>query len=271
MADQRTAQQNISSLIFGPAVRTPDVEYLDKLRIYIHQHPLLSDLVKTLLAAHGVFSKLPNHWEGLADLQQAQCDAHLLVDWISGCSSASLRNVRSGVVALPLLVTIQIAQYFRFLEVFEIRHGDIVSQLRRQGGVQGYCGGLLSAIAVACSIDLTALVQNAAIAIRVAILIGLIGDKGDGTFDNEFSMFTVKLNNEAQIHDLTSKFPGVGILTSDWTHTQELNATLDTYFCYHRSAICHGCWRTEIPGSLIRPCKRSQTYCPRMAFQREVS
>ncbi len=54
-----------------------------------------------------------------------------------------------------------------------------MAQLRVGGDIQGYCGGLLLAIAIASSHDEAKVVENAAKAARIALAIGAYDELGE--------------------------------------------------------------------------------------------
>ena len=120
----------------------------------------------------------------------------------------------SGILSLPLLVIIQIGQYFQYLEVLGIKHAEFIAQLRKGGGLQGYCGGMAPAIAIACSKDEAEVVKNAAIVMRIALAIGAYGELGDDAATPGATTIVVRTKRVGQADELVSKFPGVGALIS---------------------------------------------------------
>ena len=115
----------------------------------------------------------------------------------------------SGILTLPMLVVIQICQYFQYLELHGISHAQFLAQLRAGGGVQGYCGGLLPAIAIACSRDEAEVVENAAKAARIALAIGAYGELGDDESVPGATTIVVRLKRPGQGEEIIEKFPGV--------------------------------------------------------------
>lgn len=86
-----------------------------------------------------------------------------LSDWITTGDASLISNVTSGILSLPLPVIIQVGQYLEYLELHGIKHAEFIAQLRKGGSVQGYCGGLPPAIAVACSKNEKEVLENATI------------------------------------------------------------------------------------------------------------
>ncbi|KAL8726230.1 MAG: hypothetical protein Q9166_006855, partial [cf. Caloplaca sp. 2 TL-2023] len=119
-----------------------------------------------------------------------------------------LAKVRSGIVALPLLLVLQIGQYLRFLEFHGLYHTDFLHEIGDEGGIHGYCAGLASAIAIACSADEDEVVQHTAIVLRVLLAVGAYSEIFSETYDAGSTTLAIRLKYESQGDDLTSQFPG---------------------------------------------------------------
>ena len=103
----------------------------------------------------------------------------------------------------------EICQYLEYLEILGIKHSELIAQLRRGGGVQGYCGGLPPAVAVACSKNEAELLENAAIAMRISLAIGAYGELGDEESTPGATTIVIRLKRPGQQDELISKFSGV--------------------------------------------------------------
>jgi hypothetical protein len=147
----------------------------------------------------------------------------ILADWAKTGESTAVANAMSGISSLPLLLIIQIGQYLEYLELKGIRHHEFVAQLRDGGGVQGYCGGLLSVMPIACSRDETELVKNAAVAMHVALGIGAYGELGDDDDINGATTIVVRLRQVSQGEDIVSMFPGVCIFSMSFVSRETLD------------------------------------------------
>lgn len=90
-----------------------------------------------------------------------------------------------------------------------ISHSQFLAKLRAGGGLHGYCGGLLPAIAIACSKDEAAVVENAAIAMRIALAIGAYGELGDDEAVPGATTIVCRLKQAGQGEELAARFPGV--------------------------------------------------------------
>lgn len=88
----------------------------------------------------------------------------------------SFDEVLSRMLALPLLLIIYLGQHFQYLDQTTLTHNNLVEFFRKGAGVQGYCGGMMAAISVACAYDEEEIVANACKAIRAAVGIGGLAD-----------------------------------------------------------------------------------------------
>ena len=135
----------------------------------------------------------------------------MLSKWAERGESGPLAAERSGIVALPLLVTLQIAQYFQYLENNGLRHSTFLARLKDAGGVNGFCVGLPSAIAIACSKDEEEVVKNASIAMRVVLGVALYAELGDYATMPGSTTLALRLKREGQGVEIVSRFPGVSV------------------------------------------------------------
>ncbi|KAF7886672.1 uncharacterized protein EAF02_003319 [Botrytis sinoallii] len=181
-----------SVAIFCPQSKAPQKVYLDRLHSFLCRNPCLEPFVQDIQDLPRTWQIFANHREDIAALKQGPRYMKNLSDWIKTGESEHIANAMSGILSLPLLVIIQIGQYFQFLELNGMRHSEFLTQLRNGGGVQGYCGGLLPAMVIACSKDETELAKYASVAMRIALGIGTYGELGQGD-------------------EIVSKFPGAHI------------------------------------------------------------
>ncbi|GAW20845.1 hypothetical protein ANO14919_103570 [Xylariales sp. No.14919] len=170
-----------SVAVFCPQSKAPQKEYLDELRPYICSHQHLKTLVREVKELRTTWDKVAKNHEGISELIQGPRYLQELSEWLTEGHSAPIANIMSGILSLPLLVIIQITQYFQFLEMSGINHSDCLANLGtgRGAGAQGYCAGLLPAFAIACAKNEVELVATAAKALRIAVAIGAYGELGD--------------------------------------------------------------------------------------------
>lgn len=198
-----------SMAVFSPQSKAPQEAYLDELRSYLCGKAELRPLLDAI-------EDLPNTWSIFADynpdiaaLSQGLRYTQALSDWVRNGNSSKIANVMSGILSLPLLTIIQVVQYFQFLEVKKLRHSDFIARLRDRGGVQGYCGGLMPAIAIACSASESEVAVNASKAMGIALGVGAYGELGDDENIKGPTTIVVRLKHAGQGEEMIEDFPDV--------------------------------------------------------------
>lgn len=199
-----------SVAVFCPQSKAPGEQYLSQLHSFLHRSEYLKPFVQNMLDLKEVWTIMANEREDIADLGQGPRYIQNLSEWFTTGKSSQIANCMSGIISLPLLVVIQICQYFQYLELNGMSHSQFMAQLRAGGGIQGYCGGLLPAIAIACSRNEAEVVENAARAARIALAIGAYGELGDDESVPGATTIVVRTKRVGQGDDLIDKFPGVG-------------------------------------------------------------
>lgn len=200
----------ISVAVFCPQSRAPSASYLDSIRTFILNHPILHCIPQHIDSLYQVWSLLSEQNEDIANLSKGRRYADYLIEWLGSGASEAAASTSSGIVALPRLAIIQITQYFQYLESQGISHREFVAQVRRRGGIQGYCGGLPAAVALASAYDEHDLVQPICTAIRLAYAIGLYAELGDDSDIPGTTTMVVRLKHEGQAEELLRGFPNVG-------------------------------------------------------------
>ncbi len=201
-----------SVAVFCPQSKAPGEGYLNQLHSFLRQSKRLEPFVQNMLELQDVWTILAKQREEIADLGQGLRHIQNFSEWFKTGKSSEIAYSMSGILVLPMLVVIQICQYFQYLELHGISHSQFLAQLRAGGGVvQGYCGGLLPAIAIACSRNEAEVVENAARAARVALAIGAYGELGDDESVPGATTIVVRLKRAGQGDELIERFPGVGI------------------------------------------------------------
>ncbi|KAF7889246.1 hypothetical protein EAF00_009546 [Botryotinia globosa] len=206
-----TIEEMPSVAIFCPQSKAPQKIYLDRLHSFLCRNQFLKPFVQDIQDLPQTWQIFANHREDIAALEQGPRYMKNLSDWITTGESEHIANAMSGILSLPLLVIIQIGQYFQFLGLNGMRHSEFLTQLRNGGGIQGYCGGLLPAMAIACSKDETELARYASVAMRIALGIGAYGELGDDENIPGPTTIVVRLKHIGQGEEIVSKFPGAHI------------------------------------------------------------
>ena len=210
--------QTASVAVFCPQSKAPGESYLSELHSFLRSNTYLEPFVQNILDLKDVWTILANKRQDVADLGQGLRYMQNLSEWITTGRSSQIANCMSGILSLPLLVVIQICQYFQYLELHGMSHSQFMAQLRAGGGIQGYCGGLLPAMAIACSENEAEVAENAAIAARIALAIGTYGELGDDESMPGATTIVVRTKRVGQGDELIDKFPGVGSLNTYFSH-----------------------------------------------------
>ena len=164
-----------SLLCFGPQIQTLDAEYLSQVREVLVLEPRLRVFVTAI-------ETLPDLWKLLVEknsrLQGTSGfdSINQLLRWIEG-KGIHLHQGGQNTLTLPLTIIVQLTQYFYYLDNdvdYPSQRAVLESVARR--GIQGFCAGLLTAVAVACSQNEDDVNRFGAVALRLAFCIGAYVD-----------------------------------------------------------------------------------------------
>lgn len=207
-----------SLLVFGPQTEFPSQEVLSDLRQELVQAPQLSTFQSAV-------KNLPTFWQTLTNsdpnLSRVPGAEYLgdLRRWIEdGGPFPHHLDKLPNIYALPVTVVLQIAQYSRYLSWLGVDDAHrLVLKGLQSGGVQGFCVGFLSAIAVSISEKEADVGAVAAISLRLAVSIGAYVDQ-DGVFaepPNETACAAIRwrdddVSKRDQLNDLIRTYPDVG-------------------------------------------------------------
>ncbi|GAE00035.1 hypothetical protein ATEG_07661 [Paecilomyces variotii No. 5] len=181
------ASEPSTTFIFGPHIGTFTKQAMDKLVRPISQGPHR----KWILEAIG---GLPSYWEAMTDMMPeigaAIPGLKQLEDFDSwfrhGQTSMSQTTQLTNIIITPLVVLIQLTQYWQYLELTQDGsggdvHANLVSQQKQSGKTKkieslGFCGGMLGALAVASAHNRQELEKYGSVAVRLAMLLGALAD-----------------------------------------------------------------------------------------------
>ena len=212
MSSDRTDEGFLSAAFFCPQSKAPQEDYLAGLWSFLNKNTYGKALLQEI-------SELDKAWSGLAEakpevnaLPKGKYYVQILRNWAEGGSPTPVADARSGIVALPLLLILQTGQYLRYLEFHDMCHADFLGQVKGAGGIQGYCAGLPSALALACSRDEVELVENAAVTMRILLGVGAYAEVADGTAMLGPTTLALRLKHEEEGDELAKLFPGVSLV-----------------------------------------------------------
>lgn len=205
-----SSSQIASVAVFGPQSKTPTDAYLADLSEYIRSNDIFAPLEQAIEGLPETWNALLNFHEGFASLEDGPTCTQVMADWITGKRPMSWGDdVPSGTLALPMLTIIHLVQYFQYLEQRSMTHKELLKALKAGAGIQGYCGGMLSAISVACASSEEEIIANACKAIRVAVGIGAACDVMDENPGKLSCIMVVRTKYDGQGDEIVNMFPGV--------------------------------------------------------------
>lgn len=201
-----------STAFFCPVPRLVDAAYLTEIRRQFTAKPFLKPLI-------GAIKETPAIWDLLARDKRAQHVASGargdkfakgLTKWMTEGETGLIASQPSTVVSFPLLFLTGLSQWCSYLDLSGQTHSEAIKGLAA-GGIQGYCGGMLSTVAVASASNEEELGRNAENMYRVAFLLGVFMSEGeDGPPEHAPDMMIVRLKYPGQDLALLEQFPGVG-------------------------------------------------------------
>lgn len=200
-----------SLAVFCPQTRAPQEDYLSELRTFICSNRYLRRLTGDVQSLSQTWEVLASNRPDIAALTQGPKHVQALSDWITHGHSKPVANGVSGILCMPLLTILEIAQYFQFLEAWGMSHADVLASVQKGsgGGIQGYCAGLLPAIAVATAKNEDEIIFNTAAAIRIGLAIGACTELGDDMSIEGTTTVVMRLKYVGQGEEIVEKFPGV--------------------------------------------------------------
>ena len=164
-----------SLIVFGSLNTWPSAGELQELRRSILQQDHLSHVREAIC-------RLPELWETLLannaalDTVQGAAAAEQLATWVSSGGALSRGTTQNNILSLPLTILSHLCDYMTYLQQTGFSHSTILDHVVKAAGVQGFCAGLLSALAVAGSRDEGSVGLHGALSVRLAFAIGAYVD-----------------------------------------------------------------------------------------------
>src|SRR4051794_40542806 len=121
-----TKSHPISAAFFSAQSRSPDEEYLRGLHSFLSQDKHGQLLLKEIAVATNsqVWSVFATASSEIGSLKRVSKYVNILDDWVRKGVSGPLSTERSGAIALPLLVILQISQYLKYLRKHKLTHAE---------------------------------------------------------------------------------------------------------------------------------------------------
>lgn len=207
-----------SLVAFGALAPWPAPDRLDQIRRAARHHNSLKYIVKAV-------QELPLLWETLlkndASLHSiaGEAAAEQLSKWISSPWTAPIADNKGNVTRMPLTIIAHIVQYINYLNQpnKHISHQSIKNNVATSGGIQGFCIGLLSALAVASGTTEDDVGAFAATSIQLAFCVGAYVDldQHGNNADSKVSTLAVRWKAPTTLEDierLLSNYPDVSCM-----------------------------------------------------------
>lgn len=156
-------------IVFGPQTSCPSKGFLAEIREYLLLEPRLGTFVEALKNLPSLWDRLVRHDQSLKAVPGCET-LERLENWIQHGELPDEIIAESNMFGMPLTIVIHIVQYFHYLDG-NISHTKLMEDVST-AGVQGFCLGLLSAVAVGCARQEAEINVLAAVALRLAVCIG---------------------------------------------------------------------------------------------------
>ena len=199
-----------SLIVFGSLNIWPSAEEQQELRRSILQQDHLSQVREAIC-------RLPEVWETLLandtglDTVQGAAAAEQLATWVSSGGALSRGTTQNNILSLPLTILSHLCEYMTYLQQTGFSHSTILEHVVKAGGVQGFCAGLLSALAVAGSRDEGSVGLHGALSVRLAFATGAYVDL-DSLRNGQTSCLALRWkspNSLASIQNVLEKYNSV--------------------------------------------------------------
>lgn len=209
-----TSMDKGAVLLFGPQALSFDEKSFIQLR-----ETVLNDVDSQWIV--DTISKLPAYWEAFSSkIRKLEATPGLqllqdLNDWLKTGNITPAVRTLPNILLSPLVVITQLTQYTTYLQLTQPNSTRREYCNNNQASVEtiGLCTGLLSAMAVSSSTNKVQFQENAATAVRLAMLIGGIVDAEEilGRHKASKSLATVwnSPSTKAEMTRILKEFPEV--------------------------------------------------------------
>ncbi|KAL6231242.1 hypothetical protein BDW75DRAFT_244090 [Aspergillus navahoensis] len=212
------------ALVFGSQTTLPSAEVASRLRAGLLLNPRLYPLRTSIEA-------LPEIWPVLRASDPAlervagptEKALRQLCRWLSHEEFPDATEISKlpATFVTPFTVILHTVLYLHYAdEEGGLGHADVLRAVRNNGGVQGFCTGLLTAVMVATSQDVEVLSRQASVALRLAVAIGAYIDLD--LIDSDVSSIAVRSRDGKKgLEDCLAQFPGayISVITDELSST----------------------------------------------------
>lgn len=202
-------------IVFGPQTCCPSQDFLSEIRNYLLLEPRLSRFLEALETLPSLWDRLVRHDRSLQSVSGHET-LELLRDWTQHGRLPDGVIAESNLFGMPLTIVIHIVQYFHYLDG-NVSHAALVQDVNT-GGIQGFCLGLLSAIAVGGATQEAEICVLAAVALRLAACVGAYIDLQRSYTKNSFDTVSLAVRCKSStshnsLLDVIQTYPEASIPT----------------------------------------------------------
>ena len=172
-----------SLILCGPQAQLPSSDDAKHLHQVLSSRGMTQRLSATVDNLPTIFQQLADKDNDLNRVPGVDALGYLQ-QWLESGQLPSPSEVLPNVVALPLTVILQIAQFLQYLDRIAVdsSYQSLLDSVQ-QHGVQGFCAGFLTAAAIAFSENDEELAKTAAVSLRLATCVGAYIDR-NGLYAN---------------------------------------------------------------------------------------
>lgn len=166
-----------SLVVFGSIASWPDEDQLQQLITDLQQNTTLGPIVATMRDLPLLWQKIATQ-DSILDVVPGKVAAEKLRRVAVGEVEVNISSWQQNMMTLPITVVIHTIQYLKYLESTEVPgdHSSLLRSVSAGGGIQGFCAGLLSALAVASGTTKEEVAELAATSVNLAFCIGAYVD-----------------------------------------------------------------------------------------------
>ncbi|KAL5331572.1 hypothetical protein ACEPPN_001106 [Leptodophora sp. 'Broadleaf-Isolate-01'] len=165
-----------SLLLCGPQTNLPSAKYLGRIRQSLLSQARLRDFLAAIDGLPRIWGLLLGHRPQLGSVPGLECIGAIR-KWLSEGVPLNPPREALNVFYTPLTVVFQIVEYMTYFERNRegITHSSIL-EAAKSAGIQGFCTGFLTAVAISLSEDEENISRFGGIALRLALCIGAFVD-----------------------------------------------------------------------------------------------
>lgn len=195
-----------SLVAFGPLAAWPTPSQLEQLRTELSRQSILAPLCTAIQNLNSLWNQLLDVEPDFSVLTEQGAAVELARQLLNSNTDVVNRDEKRNIMTMPMTIASQIVQYLLYLESSEtaIGHGALLEHAACSGGVQGFCAGLLSAVAISSAHSKEEVAELAASAFQLAFCIGAFVDLDQSRTDTgiQYSNIAVRWKHTKTIDDL---------------------------------------------------------------------